>query len=53
MRTVWQRLADWANLAEGDTWQELLQEMRTFATGIRLKIWGTSPLVLEPLWPAA
>jgi len=49
--SVWQTLADWASFAESATWQELLQEMRTFTTGIRVEIWGPSPVVPEPLHP--
>jgi heme-degrading monooxygenase HmoA len=49
--SVWETLADWAHFAESTTWQELLQEMRTYATNIRVELWGPSSVVPEPLRP--
>ena len=49
--TVWQTSTDWAKFVEGP-WQQLEAELRTYATNIKLELWGPSPLITEPLRPA-
>jgi heme-degrading monooxygenase HmoA len=46
---LWQTLADWANFAESNKRFTYDDELRTFASDIRLEIWGPSPSVPEPL----
>ena len=48
---VWETLADWARFAESAERQELESELRTFATNIKIEIWGPSPVVPEPIRP--
>lgn len=48
---LWQTLADWANFAESNKRFAYDDELRTFASDIRLEIWGPSPSIHEPLHP--
>jgi heme-degrading monooxygenase HmoA len=48
---VWNSLADWANFADSVESRSIDAEFRTFATNIDLQIWGSSPVVSEPLRP--
>jgi hypothetical protein len=50
--TVWQSLADWSKFTEGNVWQSMQTEMRTFATNIEVELWGPSPLLPNPVRPA-
>ena len=50
--TLWQNLGDWARFSESAEWHALEAEMRTMVTGIRVELWGPSPIVPEPLRPA-
>ena len=49
---MWKSLADWARFAESDVWHSLEAECRSFATNIRVELWGPSPVMPEPLRPA-
>jgi len=49
---TWKSLADWAKFAESDLWHSMEAECRTFATNIRMELWGPSPVMAEPLRPA-
>jgi hypothetical protein len=49
---TWKSLADWARFAESEVWRSLEVECRSFATNIRLELWGPSPIVSEPIRPA-
>jgi len=49
---MWKSLEDWAKFAETDVWHSLEAECRTFATNIRVELWGPSPVMPEPLRPA-
>lgn len=53
VRTVstWKSLEDWARFNQGP-WQPLQAELRAFATGITIEIWGPSPILAEPVRPA-
>jgi hypothetical protein len=49
---VWKSLTDWARLAEGAEWGALVNELRgSLATHLRIDIWGSSPVVPEPVHP--
>jgi heme-degrading monooxygenase HmoA len=50
--TVWQSLADWANYTDSDEWRANEEEIRGYATNLRVEIWGPSPVVPEPLRPS-
>jgi len=51
LTVVWQTLADWARFAEGDKRFALDDELRDFASDIRIEIWGPSPTAPETLRP--
>jgi heme-degrading monooxygenase HmoA len=51
LAVVWETLADWATFAESDTRRAYDSELETFATDIRIELWGPSPNVPEPLHP--
>lgn len=48
---VWETLADWAKFAESDRRFAFDDELRNFASDIRIEIWGPSPTVPKPLRP--
>ncbi|MGD8565998.1 MAG: hypothetical protein PVF96_06590 [Candidatus Bathyarchaeota archaeon] len=48
---VWQTIADWAKFAESEKRFAFDNELRKFASDIRIEIWGPSPTVPEPLQP--
>jgi heme-degrading monooxygenase HmoA len=48
---AWETLADWAAFAESDIRRAYDSELATFATDIRIELWGPSPNVPEPLRP--
>ena len=49
--SAWQTLADWSRFIESGTWQTMQAEMRTYVGNIDVQIWGSSPLMPEPLRP--
>ena len=49
--SVWDSLADWANLTQNQEFQEITAEFRTFVTNLDVQIWGPSPYVPEPIRP--
>ena len=49
---TWKSLVDWATFAESDVWRSTDVELRGFATNVRVELWGTSPVVSEPIRPA-
>ncbi len=49
--TAWETAADWARFAEND-WPALNEELHAFATNSHYILWGTSPVVPQPLHPA-
>ena len=51
LTSLWQTLADWAKFAESDKRFALDDELRNFASDIRIEIWGPSPTVPEPHHP--
>ena len=51
LTSVWQTLADWAKFAESDKRFALDDELRSFASDIRIEIWGPPPTVPEPPHP--
>jgi hypothetical protein len=50
--SVWQSLGDWAKFTEGNDWQSMLAEMHRFAINVKVDLWGTSPVMPEPVRPA-
>jgi len=48
---VYRTLADWACFTDSDEWRHLEAELRTFATNIRVEVWGPSPVLPEPVRP--
>jgi antibiotic biosynthesis monooxygenase (ABM) superfamily enzyme len=44
-------LADWAAWYASEDMQSLLDELRTFVTGLTRELWGPSPIVPEPIRP--
>jgi len=50
---TWKSLVDWATFAESDVWRSTDVELRGFATNVRVELWGTSPVVSEPIRPAS
>jgi hypothetical protein len=51
LTVVWQTLADWGKFAESDKRFAFDDELRTFASDIRIEVWAPSPTVPEPLHP--
>lgn len=49
--SAWQSLADYEKFWEGP-WQPLDAEMRNLVTHIQTQLWGSSPVVPQPLRPA-
>lgn len=49
--TCWASICDWARFAEGP-WAKMEQELRTFATNLKVEVWTASPVLPEPLHPA-
>ena len=50
--TVWKSLSDWSKFIESEQWNELEMELRAkFAQNVQVGIWGSSPVVPEPLRP--
>ncbi len=49
--TVWQSLGDWAKFGETKEGEAVEAQLRTFATNIRVEIWGLSPVVPKPVRP--
>jgi heme-degrading monooxygenase HmoA len=48
--TCWKSTSDWAAFADGP-WRTMEQELRTFATNLKVEVWGPSPLLPTPLRP--
>ena len=48
--SVWRTGGEWISFAEGG-WKSLEHELRSFATNLRMEVWGPSALVPEPLRP--
>ncbi len=46
--SVWETLEDWAKFNQGE-WQTLQTELRAFATGISVQLWGPSPILAKPI----
>ena len=49
--TLWETLADWAKFAESAERYALESELLAFTTNINVQLWGSSPVVPEPLRP--
>ena len=49
--SVWETAADWGNFLE-NTWPALEAELHLHAINVHYTLWGTSPLVPKPLYPA-
>jgi len=49
---MWKSLADWAKFIDGEVWRALEVELRSYATNLRIELWGPSPIIVEPLRPA-
>jgi len=49
--TLWEALADWAKFAESAERYALEFELLAFTTNINVQLWGSSPVVPEPLRP--
>jgi heme-degrading monooxygenase HmoA len=49
--SVWNTAADWANFGQSAEWSALERDMRTRVTGLRVELWGPSPVVPKPLHP--
>ncbi|WP_434660771.1 antibiotic biosynthesis monooxygenase [Paraburkholderia sp. A3BS-1L] len=48
--SCWNSTSDWAAFADGP-WRTLEQELRTFATNLKVEMWGPSPVLPTPLRP--
>jgi hypothetical protein len=51
--SVWQSLGDWSKFTEGSDWQSMLAELHGFATNVKVDLWGSSPVMPEPVRPAS
>lgn len=49
--SIFRTLSDWARFSDSDEWRGLDAEFRTYATEIRVEIWGPSPVLPEPVRP--
>lgn len=50
--TVWKSTSDWTRFTESNEWSKIEEELRAkFADNIKVVIWGSSPVVPEPLKP--
>ena len=48
--TTFQSLEDWAKFSQGP-WQSIGFEFRKFATNLKVELWGSSPLMSQPVRP--
>ncbi|MBE0572781.1 MAG: hypothetical protein IH618_14665 [Ignavibacteriaceae bacterium] len=49
--SVWQRLSDYAEMAQSPEFQKITQDFRKFVTNIDVQIWGPSPISPDPIRP--
>ena len=47
--TVWENYLSWANFVESDEWKAIEADLRKFYANIKFEIWGSSPVLPEPL----
>jgi hypothetical protein len=43
-------MEDWAKF-NGSAWPLIQAELRGFATGVKVELWGPSPILAEPMRP--
>jgi quinol monooxygenase YgiN len=49
---LWETLEDWTVFAQSEGWQSLISTLQnTFATNLRIEVWGQSPVIPQPLRP--
>jgi hypothetical protein len=49
---LWEKLEDWTEFSRSEGWQSLINTLQnTFATNVRIEVWGPSPVIPAPLRP--
>ena len=49
---LWEKLEDWTDYSQSEGWNSFFSPLQsTFATNIRMEVWGPSPLIPAPLRP--
>jgi len=49
---VWKSMDDWTNFSQSESWNSLVNTLQSsFATNVRIEVWGPSPFLPEPLHP--
>jgi hypothetical protein len=49
---LWEKLEDWTEFSQSEGWNSLINPLQsTFATNIRIEVWGSSPVIPAPLRP--
>lgn len=49
---LWEKLEYWTEFSQSEGWKSFINPLQsTFATNIRIEVWGPSPIIPAPLHP--
>lgn len=49
---VWKSMEEWTKFSQSESWNSLVDTLQTtFATNVRIEVWGPSPFLPDPLRP--